>query len=144
MLDDVERRAFLVQPARKHPVPALVGALDVELDEGAGQSLDLPRSGRIAGAQAHRDVLYPNRLAGLQREIADDPVALVEQRDHRHPLGHRRHARGINSRRERFGDDLILGHLLVLPAVASGNRQTYRGKSKNASPAHAWSGVQAL
>ena len=55
VLDDVERRRFLVEPAREHPAPAFVRPLHVELDERAGQLLILPtaRSSRTrAGARS--------------------------------------------------------------------------------------------
>ena len=54
VLDDVERRRFLVEPAGEDPLPVPVGPLHIELDEGAGQLLRLPRRGRLAGAQAGR------------------------------------------------------------------------------------------
>ena len=82
VLDHVERRQFLVNPARKDAVPALVGLLDVELDERAGQLLFLPRRGRLARAKAHDRVLPPHRLAGLERDVLDDAVALVEDPEH--------------------------------------------------------------
>ena len=66
VLDHVERRRFLVQPAREHPPPALVAALDVDLDEAAGQPLILPRRGLFAGAQADDDIAPLGRLAGAQ------------------------------------------------------------------------------
>jgi hypothetical protein len=93
MLDDVERRAFLVQPARKHALPRAAWLLYVELDEGTGEPLILPRRGRVARAQADHRVAEANRLAGFQRDVADDAVALVEQPEHRDPLGHRRDPR---------------------------------------------------
>ena len=144
MLDHVERRTFLVQPARKHPIPSAVGPPIVELDERAGQSLGFPRRGRIARPKANGDVLDPHRLTRFEREITDDPVALVEQGDHRHAIAHRGHTSGVYPRRESFGDDLILGHRLILPAIARRNRQAQRGESKDALCSHAWSGVQAL
>ena len=70
VLDDVERRAFLVQPARERPPPVLVDAAHVDLHERAGQLLLLPRRGLLAGAQPHDDVADPRRLAGLQRHVA--------------------------------------------------------------------------
>jgi hypothetical protein len=66
-----------------------LGIAHVELDEGAGQLLDLPRGGGLAGAQADDDVADPHRMARLERQIARQAVALVEQADHRDPLRHR-------------------------------------------------------
>ena len=93
MLDDVERRAFLVQPARKDPFPAHPRLFDVELDERPGEAVIFPRRGRIAGAQADHGVAEADRLSGLERDVADDAVALVEQPKHRDALAHRSHAR---------------------------------------------------
>jgi hypothetical protein len=93
MLDDVERGAFLVQPARKHALPGSVGLGNVQLDESPGQFLILPRRGRVAGTQADNRVAYADRLARLQCQVADNAVALVEQPKHRDALAHRRDAR---------------------------------------------------
>ena len=93
MLDDVERRAFLVQPARKHPLPANPGLFDVELDERPGQPIILPRRARVAGAQPNHRVAVADRLPGPERDVADDAVALVEQAQHRDALAHRSHPR---------------------------------------------------
>ena len=144
MLDDVERRAFLIDPARKHSAPIAVRAPDIELDECPGEPLGLPRRGRIAGAQADHHILGADRLAGFQGEIADDSVAFVEQGDDRHAVGHRRHPGGVDRRRQRFGGDLIVGRSLVRLAVARGDDQAERGHSEGAAAVHALSGVQAL
>jgi len=89
MLDDVERRALLVQPARKYPSNASIALRDVELDKRTGQPLILPRCACFARAQTNHCVAHPDRLSGAKREVADNPVALVEQPEHRDPLGHR-------------------------------------------------------
>ena len=144
MFDDVERRAFLIHPARKYPAPIAVRTLDVELDERPGEPLGLPRRGRIAGAKPDQRVLGADRLAGLEREIADDAVALVEQGDHRHPISHRRHPGGVDRRRQRFGNDFIVDRGVVRPSVARSDNQAERGNSDGPAAVHAWSGVQAL
>ena len=100
MLDDVERRAFLVEPAGKDPLPRPAGLLDVELDEGARQAVIFPRRGRIARAQPHHRVAEADRLPRLQRDVTHDAVALVEQPEHRDALAHRGHPR---HRRDRPG-----------------------------------------
>lgn len=144
MLDDVERRAFLIHPARKYPAPIAVRTLDVELDERPGEPLGLPRRSRIAGAKPDQRILGADRLAGLEREIADDTIALVEQGDHRHPLGHRCHPGGVDRRRQRFGGDLIVDRSLVRLAIAAADHQAKRSQPEATAAAHAWSGVQAL
>jgi len=93
MLDDIERRALLVQPARKYPPNASIALRDVELDERAGEPLILPRRARFARAQPNHRITHPDRLSRAQRKVANDPVALVEQPEHRDPLGHRRDPR---------------------------------------------------
>jgi len=144
MFDHVERRAFLIHPAREDAFPIAVGAPDIELDKCPGEPLGFPRRGRIAGAKPDQRVLGADRLAGLQREIADDPVALVEQGDHRHPLGHRCDPGGVDRRRQRFGNDFIVGRGVVRPLVARSDHQAERGNSEGAAAAHALSGVHAL
>ena len=144
MFDDVERRAFLIHPAREDALPIAVRTPDVELDERPGEPLGLPRRSRIAGAKPDQRVLGADRLAGLEREIADDTIALVEQGDHRHPLGHRCHPGGVDRRRKRFGNDFIVGSSVVRLLVARSDNQAERGNSKCAAAVHAWSGVQAL
>ena len=66
VLDDVERRRFLVEPARKDPLELALRVAHVELDEGAGQLLHLPGRGRLAGAQPDDHVADAHRLAGPQ------------------------------------------------------------------------------
>jgi hypothetical protein len=64
------------------------GLFDVELDERPGEPLIFPRRGGVARPQPHHRVADANRLAGLERDVADDAVALVEQTEHRDPLAH--------------------------------------------------------
>jgi hypothetical protein len=144
MLDQVERRTLRVQPARENPVPFSAGPLDVELDESAGQPLGLPRRGRIAGAQADHQILGAHRLTRLHREIADDPVALVEKSDDRHPLGHRSHSGGGSGGAGNIGGGAArrLGRARI--AVAARRDQAHSGKPEEPPLVHAWSGVHAL
>jgi hypothetical protein len=90
VLDNVERRRFLVEPAGENPAPLLVRLLDVDLDERARQLLLFPRRRRLAGAKPHDHVLPANRLAGVQGHCLDNAVALVEESEHGNPLRHRR------------------------------------------------------
>ena len=118
MLDDVERGRLLVKPSREYALPLPVGALHVELDEGSGQPLALPRRSRFAGPQPHDSVSHMHRLSWLQHYVADDPIALVEQPENRDPLRHRRH---IGLRRRPAGGRASLppdGRLLRLAVAA--------------------------
>ena len=70
VLDDVERRALLEEPARKHPPPASVDAAHVELHERAGQLVLSPtaRSSRTrAGARRRRRPAPPGRASASAR-----------------------------------------------------------------------------
>jgi hypothetical protein len=140
MLDDVERRRFLVQPAGKHPAPFADGPLDVDLDEGAGQPLRFPRRGRLAGAQAYDHVLPPHRLAGVERDVLHDAVALVEDGENGDALRHRGHARLVRTRRDGgVGDDRSRRILLV---AAAARRKGERDQHRCRQASHAYSGIQ--
>jgi hypothetical protein len=136
-------------------VEGALGVGDVELDEGAGELLDLPGGGGLAGAQADDDVADPHRLARLQREVAFDAVTLVEQADHGDALRHRRRSRRLARHRLRNVDRLRLGRRLAIIltlgralGIAGGERRQ-RGKRQGrengtgGGAAHASPGVQA-
>jgi hypothetical protein len=149
VLDDVEPRRFLVEPTGKYPLEAALGVADVELDEGAGQLLDLPGRGRLAGAQPYDDVADPHRLSRAQGEFARQAVALVEETDHRHPLGHRcrpwrQPGHGLRDvDRVGFGRRIALLILLARALRRAGaERQRNQGETWK-RPAHDQSGVQA-
>lgn len=91
MLDHVERRTFLVQPARKDPLSRSVGLSDVKLDEGACKTFIFPWRGGVTSAQADHGFAHADRLTGFKRKVAHDAVAFVEQPEHCHALAHRRH-----------------------------------------------------
>jgi hypothetical protein len=140
VLDDVERRRFLVEPAREDPLPAFVRLLDVELNEGARQFLLFPRRRGLAGAQADNDVFPAHRLAGVKRDVLDNPVALVEDTEHRDALGHRRDAAfaiGCRGHLLRSGQWRVL---LRLALAARGKRK--RDDQRSGGGAHAYSGIQ--
>jgi hypothetical protein len=139
VLDDVERRRFLVDPAGEHPLPFLVGALDVDLHEGAGQLLFLPRGGRLAGAQANHQILPARGLARVQRDVLHDAVALVEDGEDRDTLRHRGHSALPRSGGGDILRDSHRGILLLAAAAARGQRKCNQqrcGKSR-----HAYSGI---
>ena len=144
MFDDVEGRAFLVQPARKYPPPAAVALLDVELDEGARQPLILPRRARLARAKPDHRVANADRLPGPEREVADNAVALVEQPEHRDPFGHRRHPRrGLDRARhiDRHRIAVIRGARAVAALVASASEHQRHHRERDR--AHDQSGFHA-
>jgi hypothetical protein len=76
-------------------VPALIGPLNVELNESAGQLLILPRGGRFACSKPNDRIVDADRLPRLQLEVANDPIALVEKAQNGHPLGHGSDARAL-------------------------------------------------
>ncbi|GAA4712856.1 hypothetical protein GCM10023325_05630 [Sphingomonas lutea] len=143
MLDRVERWRFLVQPARKDPLPITVGTLHVDLDEGAGQPLILPRRARLAGAQADDQVFPPDRLARPQGYRLGDPVAFVEDAHDRDALRHRGHAGLIDAgRRGGVGNHrraIVLGAVLAFTASREGKGA---GQDRGRGEAHDYSGIQ--
>jgi hypothetical protein len=140
VLDHVQRRRFLVQPAGEDPRRLPVRALHVDLDERAGQLLFLPRRGRLAGAQPNQHVLPPHRLARVKRDILHQSVALVEDAQHRDPLGHGRHSGLIGAGRHRgVGDHRTRVILLLGLAAARGERQ--RDRQRGRAPDHGYSGI---
>jgi hypothetical protein len=139
MLDDIERRRFLVEPAREHAVPVLVGLLDVDLDEGAGQLFLLPRSRRLARPEADDHVLPPDRLPGMERDGLNDSVALVQHAEHRHALRHRSDAAlsiGSRSRLPR------LWQRSIFPRLLAARDERERGEERCCDGSHAYSGIQ--
>jgi hypothetical protein len=141
VLHDIQRRRFLVHPAREDPPPFLVGALYVQLQEGAGQLLLFPRGGRLASAQVNDRVPRADGLPRLQPEIVDDAIALIEEADDRDAVLHRRqpclvafeHLAGVRRLQ------LLLVAALLLPARHE--RQSQRDRNDRRE-AHSYSGVQ--
>jgi hypothetical protein len=119
-------------------VPALVAALDVDLDERPGQLLFFPRSSRLARPEANDHVFPPSRLTGMERDILHDPVALVEDSKDRDALGHGRDVRLVRARRRR----LLRGNLIRLLGAAAACRQPKRNQQRCGELSHAYSGIQ--
>jgi hypothetical protein len=94
VLDRVERRRLLVEPARESALKLALRRSDVELNEGPGELLRFPGRGRLAGAKADHRVADAHRLSGLELDVARNAVALVEQAEDRDSLSHGRRARG--------------------------------------------------
>jgi hypothetical protein len=151
MLDQVERRRFLVEPAGKAAMELALRVAHVELDEGSGQLLHFPGRGRFAGAQPDDRVADPDRLARLQRQVLGQAVALVEKAEHGDPLRHRRRPRRLGGHglrdidRPRLGRAGLLRRLLAGPGAAAGQRQQAGGdQAGRLGPAdHPSPGVQA-
>ena len=70
----------------------MVRAEQVELDEGPGVMLLLPRRGLLARLQVQHDIADACRIARLEHDIAGLAVPLVEQAERRDALRHRRRA----------------------------------------------------
>ncbi|MEO6256464.1 MAG: hypothetical protein ABIO69_06620 [Sphingomicrobium sp.] len=102
----------------------------------------LPRRGGFAGAQAHHHVAHPDRLPRLERQVAHDPVALVEQAEHGDPLCHRSHSGLADRSRGDLGRSRAIGHnllrLVATIAATGGERQRHQTCRESA---HAQSGV---
>ncbi|AHE53071.1 hypothetical protein NX02_06705 [Sphingomonas sanxanigenens DSM 19645 = NX02] len=105
--------------------------MDVELDEGAGQLLGLPRRGLLARAQADHRIADPHCLARLELDLARQAVALVEEADHRLALRHRRRLRrpGIAGLRRFL--DLDHGRRRGDGRIAGGYGVVRRGRARS-------------
>jgi hypothetical protein len=113
--------------------------LHIDLDEGAGELFIFPRSACFARAQANEDILPPHRLAGMQSDVLDDAVALVEDSEHRDALRHRRHPGLADAGRCRGVGD---GHRAILRLIAPAARGDAQHKQqRNGEPGHAYSGI---
>ena len=119
-----------------------IGLQPVDLDERPGQLLGLPWGGGLASSQAHDHVLDAHRLARPHPQVADDPIALVEQSDHCDPLGHGSHARLLGGGAGNVDRDWLIALLDLLCAVAARCREQRKGQ-EGVEPLHAYSGFQA-
>ncbi|HZG07816.1 MAG TPA: hypothetical protein VEZ70_02425 [Allosphingosinicella sp.] len=118
--------------------------------------MHLPGRRRLASAQAHDHIANPYSFAWLQRDVARNAVALVEQSEHGHPLRHRCGAGEDRFHRlrnvDRFGLGLALAVALrrltvAATAIAVASCKREQDKEGEAGPwpqaDHAPSGVQA-
>jgi hypothetical protein len=154
MLDDVERRRFLVQPSRKDPLELALGIADVKLDEGAGKFLFFPGRAGLAGAKANDHVADAERLSRFHLQVAGNAVALVEKADHGDAFRHRRRPRRDRGHGLRNIDGLGLGlglrialRISIAPRIAAAARKHIKAEKGHAGQAerrpHPRSGVQA-
>jgi hypothetical protein len=95
VLDNIQRRAFFIQPAREKPPPDPIGLLDIDLDKRAGEFFLLPRRCVLTGAQPHNDVAQADRLPRFQRQFSRNAIAFVQQAKHGDALRHWRGALGL-------------------------------------------------
>ncbi|MEO5613181.1 MAG: hypothetical protein ABIT68_10640 [Sphingomicrobium sp.] len=91
--------------------------------------------------QADDGVLDPHRLARLQGDIADDPVALVEEAEDGDPLRHRGHPRHRARAARNGGGRRLLRRLtrLLDPVASAGAKHRHRAQSQYCP--HAQSGI---
>jgi len=114
-----------------------------DLDESTGLGRLLPWRGALAGRETHDDVADAALLAGLELDVTRDVVALVEQAEHRDPLGHRR--ADAARRGDGRGGAQLLGNVgrfgfLLRRLVVAGGKQDEHGcgrKQSHASGVHA-------
>ena len=151
MLHDVAVRSFPEQPAGKIAAPFIVGrAANVELNEGTRFLHIFPGRCGFAGLQPNNGIAHAQRFARLHRQVGGDPVALVEQADHRHPLVHRRTGEG---RLVAIADFLPLDSnrtaLVLCRQVVAAATGQYQGTAENRqetsrrAPHHGASGLHA-
>lgn len=90
MLNDIAFGPFLEQPAGKDAIPFIIALfLHRQLHKGSGFGRQFPRRRPFAGAQAHNGAANARAVARAHFQIADQAIAFVEQRNHRHPFRHR-------------------------------------------------------
>jgi len=127
VLHDIAVGPVAEQPAGKIAPPFAIGAAaHVKLHEGAGVLHIFPRRAGFAGLQAHDRVAHTHRFARLERQVAGQPGALVEQADNGSALGHRRAGQavaisGTDFRALHFHRAGLVGHRHV--AVATGRKR---------------------
>ena len=120
-----------------------VGPLHLKLQECARQFLVFPRRGRLARAQADDGVADLHRLPGLQRQVADNAVALVEKADDGDAVGHWRDSDLLSRRQGRgLGVALPTCRLLLILAVTAAKKH-HRQRGAGHEAAHDYSGFQA-
>jgi hypothetical protein len=90
MLNNVAVWAFLKKPAGEDASPFVVlWAADIKLHKGAGFRCFFPWCSGFTCAQANDGIAHTQRTTGLQRQIAGEAVAFVEQADDSHAILHR-------------------------------------------------------
>jgi hypothetical protein len=144
MLNDVERRRFLVNPTREESPPAGIGLLDIELDECASEPFVFPRSRRFAGTKPNDRIVHSHRLARLDPDVASDTVALVQEAQDSDTVSHRRDAGLLTRTGVGAGQVHAVFRIRVLPliAAAAGRQKEHQRRADDCKGFHAQSGVQ--
>lgn len=92
MLNHIAFRPFSKEPARKNAIPFLIAAIqNNQLHKNAGFRIIFPWRGLLTSPQAHNHIARALRFTGLHGEFLHQPIAFVEQAQHRHPLRHGGH-----------------------------------------------------
>jgi hypothetical protein len=125
-------------------VPAIVRLPNVELNEGARQLFQLPRRGRLAGAQPDDHVLHSDGLTGLEHYVADNAVTLVQEAEHGDAIGHGGNADGRTTAGSPLASARPVGLLLgLILSARTGRRKKQRdSRAGDGDWSHAQSGVQ--
>ena len=119
-----------------------IGPLNVDLDEGSRQLFFFPRRGRFAGAKADDHIIPSRRLARMERDVADNSIALVEDPEDRDALRHRSHGLALRKRAS-FRSRNAIGDLIGLIAAAiAGRKRDQRARQQDARADHPYSGIQ--
>jgi hypothetical protein len=152
VLDDIAVGPVFEQPARENAPPSVAAMIEHDqLNKSARFLRRFPLGGAFAGTQANDGPPDPDTLTRFQRDVADQPVALVEQAEKRHALFHRSDAGiGIVSAgsRARFGNRTVVGGrrrgLFGLTVTRTGRQKRDAGQQDDGeTKRHAASGVQA-
>ena len=123
-------------------MPTPVGLEHVQLQECTSQFLVFPGSGGFAGTKPDDRVLHSHRLTRFHLDVADNSVALVEQRNHGHPLTHRSDV-GMLARTSGALRKLDAIALVLVVALTACREQQRHQRAGNGGASHAQSGVQA-
>jgi hypothetical protein len=136
VLNDVAFRPVPEEPAGEDAIPFVVPRLaHVELHEGAGLGRVFPRCGLLARAHAHHGGAPAERLARLHLKIAGEAVALVEDADHGHTLGHGRAGQGVcRSRYAAHWPGLGIGRGFILALLLATARGEQPGHGEAGQP----------
>ena len=111
-------------------MPRLVRALDIQLDESAGEFFILPRRGCFTGTKPNDRIVDADRLSGLELEIANDAVALVQEAKDRNPLRHGGDARPLSGAGIGRRNPRAVGLLLpLIPTPAPRKQQERRARN---------------